>query len=344
MLANGTQAVLVTDLANVQWLSGFRGSAGIVVVTPTDARFLTDSRYTIAASEQVQEMPSFSFTSPVKGDDFLAFHLKEMGIHSIAFEADQMTYRRWQTLSEALKEIELNPKSDLFSKLRMVKSDTEIKKIREACKLADACFSHITKFIQPGATEYDLNLEIEFFFRRNGAGLAFEPIVVSGEKSARPHGKASDKKLEKGDFLTMDFGANLDGQCSDLTRTVLVGECSDRSREVYEVVLKAQLDSIAAMKPGSKASEIDAIARKSMGDFAQYFGHGLGHGLGAVVHDAGRLASTSEDILEVNQIWTVEPGVYIPGFGGVRIEDDVLVTENGVELLTHSPKQLMILP
>jgi Xaa-Pro aminopeptidase len=200
--------------------------------------------------------------------------------------------------------------------------------------------------LQPGATEYDIGLEIEFFFRRNNADLAFAPIVVSGERSARPHGHPSEKRLESGDFVTMDFGAKLNGQCSDLTRTVVIGEATDRHRQVYAAVLEAELAGIAALKPGAKARDVDAIAREVLGkaQLAEYFGHGLGHGLGSVVHDLGRLAPTSTDIIEVGQVWTVEPGVYIPGFGGVRIEDDVLVTESGPEVLTHTPKEFLVLP
>jgi Xaa-Pro aminopeptidase len=176
--------------------------------------------------------------------------------------------------------------------------------------------------------------------------LAFAPIVVSGERSARPHGHPSEKRLERGDFVTMDFGAKLNGQCSDLTRTVVIGEASDRHKEVYAAVLEAELAGIAALVPGANAKDVDGVARGLLGkhNLAEYFGHGLGHGLGSVVHDLGRLAPTSTDIIEVGQVWTVEPGVYIPGFGGVRIEDDVLVTQNGPEVLTSARKQLLVLP
>jgi Xaa-Pro aminopeptidase len=188
-------------------------------------------------------------------------------------------------------------------------------------------------------------LDIEFYFRRNKAELAFTPIVVSGERSARPHGVPSEKKLEKGDFVTMDFGAKVDGYCSDLTRTVVVGEASDRHREVYGAVLESQMAAIKAIKPGMKASDVDAVSRDLLAShgLAEYFGHGLGHGLGSVVHDVGRMGPTSTDTVAVGQVWTIEPGAYIPNFGGVRIEDDVVVTESGCDVLTHSPKALQIL-
>jgi Xaa-Pro aminopeptidase len=226
----------------------------------------------------------------------------------------------------------------------MVKTSEEITKMRAACALADACYTHVLRMIQVGVTEYDIALDIEFYFRRHGAELAFSPIVVSGERSARPHGIPSEKKLEKGDFVTMDFGAKLDGYCSDLTRTVVVGEATDRHKDVYEAVLAAQMAAIEGIKPGMQTKDVDAIARELLAekDLAQFFGHGLGHGLGSVVHDVGRMGPSATDVVEKGQVWTMEPGVYIPGFGGVRIEDDVVVTETGCEVLTHSPKHLQV--
>ena len=228
----------------------------------------------------------------------------------------------------------------------MAKFEPEIEAIRKACGVADAAFDHIQRLIQPGVTELDICLDLEFFMRRQGAGVAFPSIVVSGERSARPHGMPSDKKLENGDFVTFDFGARIDGYNSDITRTVVVGEATDRHREIYNQVRKANEECIAFMKPGVAASEVDALARRILDEkgFAKYFGHGLGHGLGRLVHDTGRMSASSKDVLALGQVWTVEPGVYVPGFGGVRIEDDVVVRGGGVEVLTHSTKDLLELP
>ncbi len=197
-----------------------------------------------------------------------------------------------------------------------------------------------------GVSELEVAIEIEFFFRKRGATAAFPVIAASGENSAKPHGTATEKVIEEGDFLTLDFGACLNGFNSDITRTVVIGEPSTRQREVYGQVLQAQLASLEAMKPGVPAKEVDAVARRVLAeaDLDGYFGHGLGHGLGMLVHDFGRLAPTSEHVLAPGQVWTVEPGVYIEGFGGVRIEDDVVVTESGIETLTHSPKDLLTFP
>jgi len=185
---------------------------------------------------------------------------------------------------------------------------------------------------------------IDAFFRRNGSSLAFPPIVVSGERSARPHGTPSDKKLHAGDFVTMDLGCKINGYCSDITRTVAIGKASDRQREVYQAVLDSQLAAIQAMGPGVSGKSVDKLVRDQLreSDLDQYFGHGLGHGLGLLVHDSGRMSPSVDDKLEKDQVWTVEPGVYMEGQFGVRIEDDVLITDVGVDVLTSCDKSLVI--
>lgn len=346
MAEAGVPGVLVSDIVNVGWMTGFSGSSGIVLATPDAARFLTDSRYTIQAGEEISVMPSYSFASPMSQTDFVAQHAREMGIERLGFEAENLTYSSFETWRDAMPGIEFVPLKNFVSPLRMVKTDDEVAKIRHACGISDAAFAHVKRLIQPGVTELDIAIELDFFMRRQGAGVAFETIVVSGNRSARPHGRASDKKLEKGDFVTMDFGARYQGYHSDMTRTIVVGEATDRHREVYGQVLKAQLAALEMMRPGVRARDVDARAREVFDEIglAKYFGHGLGHGLGRLVHDTGRLASSSDDVLEPGQVWTVEPGVYIEGFGGVRIEDDVVVTQDGIEILNHTPKDLLILP
>lgn len=346
MVEDGIAALLVTDIANVKWLTGFTGTSGCAIVTADAARFVTDSRYTLQAEEQVREMPTFWFQSPVTLDEFIAQNLAEMGIAKLWFESSTVTYATYEAWRTRFGGIELVGAPDIASRLRMVKSEEEVDRIRRACGVADACFAHVRRMIQPGVSEWDVNLDIEFYIRRSGCELAFDPIVVSGERSARPHGKASEKKLAIGDFVTMDFGARVEGYCSDITRTVVVGQASDRHREIYDLVLRAQLASLEMMRPGVLAADVDRRAREIFDEkgLSKHFGHGLGHGLGSVVHDTGRMSPSSTDVLEVGQVWTVEPGLYIPGFGGVRIEDDVVVTTGGIEILTHSPKDLLVLP
>lgn len=339
-------AILVSNVDNAGWMTGFSGSSANVVVTPEDALFITDSRYTIQANEEVKDVPVASFASPVQMTDFVAEQLRTMGVHKIAFEANNTTYEQFENLKGKLNGIELMPAPDIFTDLRLIKTPEEIEKIRTACRLADKCFEHVLRLIQPGVSEWDIGLEIEFFFRRNMAEVGFTPIVASGQRSALPHGRASEKKLEAGDFVTLDFGARLDGYCSDMTRTMVLAPLSDRHKHIYDCVLESQLAALAIMKPGVSAHDVDAAARDTLAkyDLAQYFGHGLGHGLGRNVHDGGRLGTNSKTTLAPGQVWTVEPGVYITGFGGVRIEDDVVVTETGIEILTHSTKELLVLP
>ena len=346
MAADDIGAMLVSDPVNIGWLTGFSGKFARVIVTPGEAIFVTDSRYVLQAREEVPGMPAKTFASPTDGDVFVAEQAAELGITKLGFESATTTYAQWKRMAEKMAGIELDPVPDIFLDLRMVKSPEEIEKIKVACGIADAAFDHIIRMIQPGVTEIDICLDLEFFMRRQGADIAFPSIVVSGERSARPHGKPSEKKLATGDFVTMDFGARVSGYNSDITRTVVVGEASERHREIYNAVLEAQLWALDAIRAGRNAKDVDGGTREVLDKYglAKYFGHGLGHGLGRVVHDGGRLSATSENIIEPGQIWTIEPGVYIEGLGGVRIEDDVLISKDGIEILTHSTKELLILP
>ncbi len=346
MAVQNVPAVLVSDIVNVGWLTGFSGSFGFAIVTHESARFLTDSRYAIQAGEEVEAMPTAWFKSPVSGDDFLAEQVREMGLSRIGFESSSVNYATYLKWRDKMQGVDLLPLDNFVSPLRMVKTSDEVAKIQAACGIVDACFEHVRRMIQPGVSEYDIALDMEFFIRRQGAGIAFEMIVASGERSARPHGRASDRILGPGEFLTLDFGATYEGYHSDITRTVVVGEPTERHRDVYAQVLKCQLAALDMMKPGVLARDVDAKAREVLDEkgWAQYFGHGLGHGLGRLVHDTGRLGPSSDDVLEAGQVWTVEPGVYFDGWGGARIEDDVVVTDDGIRILTKAPKELIALP
>ena len=341
MAAAQIDALLVSSSTNLFWLTGFTGSFGYVLLTATEARFITDSRYTVQAKEQVTSMPIVSFASPKTGITVLQETMDELGIKKVGFESIYVTYGQFLTYQEKLSDFEWVPAGELLENLRMIKTPDEIAKIKAACALTDKCFDHIKRLVQVGVTEFEIQLELEFFFRRNGATCAFDPIIVSGENSARPHGKATEKTLAEGDLVTFDFGAKVDGYCADMTRTVVVGKASEKTRAIYDSVLKVQLACLEMMKPGVIAGDVDAKAREIFGEWAQYFGHGLGHGLGILVHDTGRLGSGSKTVLEPGQIWTVEPGIYFEGFGGCRIEDDVLVTETGIEIFNTTTKELL---
>lgn len=340
--SSAVNAILVSDITNVQWLTGFTGSSGFAVVTPTGGFFITDSRYTIQANEQVKDLPVKSFASPTKFSEFLAEQLKAAGVSKLAFEKS-ITFGTYEEWTKSVPTVDWQPAPEVLKPLRMVKTADEVRRIHEACKLADACLHHVVPHLQPGVTEYDLGIEIEFFFRRNGAEVGFAPIVASGPNSARPHARPSERKFEPGDFVTLDIGCKLDGYNSDITRTFVIGKATDRHREVYDQVLKALLSCTAALIPGATGVGVDALARQILDEkgLAGYFGHGLGHGLGKAVHDLGGLSTRSEDVIEAGQVWTVEPGVYIEGFGGVRIEDDVYVTAKEPEVLTAFPRELM---
>lgn len=346
LAGGGFSAALISCPTNVFWLTGFTGTFGYVVVTADNAVFMTDSRYTIQAHEQVSGIEIRSFSTPKTSFQALSEILSDLSISEIGFESVNTTYGTYLTWGEKLSGVTLKPLGDVVENLRMVKSEAEITKIKRSCELTDATFSHLIRMIQPGVSEYEIQLEMEFFIRRQGGHMAFEPIVVSGPNSARPHGKATDKQLVPGEFVTMDFGAQLDGYCADMTRTVVVGKADDRTREVYDLVLKAQTESMNMMKAGEIAEAVDARAREVFDELglAKHFGHGLGHGLGILVHDTGRLGVGSKTVLEPGQVWTVEPGVYLEGWGGCRIEDNVVITETGIINLTGSTKELLELP
>jgi Xaa-Pro aminopeptidase len=343
MAEANVDAILINSSVNLFWLTGFTGSFGYVLLTGSDVRFITDSRYTVQAREQVSGMELVGFASPKTGMQILKETMDDMGITKIAFESTYLTYGQLMQFTEKIQGIEWVPMGDLVENLRMIKTQSEVKLIKDACALTDACFDHLRRLVQVGVTEFEIQLELEFFFRRNGASCAFDPIIVSGANSARPHGKATEKPLAEGDLVTFDFGAKVGGYCADMTRTVVVGKASERTREVYEQVLKVQMACLAMMRPGVIAGDVDAKAREIFDEkgWAKYFGHGLGHGLGILVHDTGRLGSGSTTVLEPGQIWTVEPGIYFEGFGGCRIEDDVVVTETGIEIFNKTTKDLL---
>jgi len=336
-------AVLVTDITNVRWLTGFGGSFGMVIVTPEAGLFLTDSRYRIQAVEQVQVCPSRSFGRPTTATQFLAQQLQELGIKQIGVDEDHVTLSQLRGWQEEMADVEFAGRRDVCTDQRMIKSEAELSIMRRACDLADRCMRHVVDRVAVGKTERQLLVAIHQFLLENDSEASFEPIVVSGPRSSRPHGTASERKLESGDFLTFDLGAIVDGYCSDTTRTVVVGTATPRHREVYQLVLAAEEACIASCVQGATGKELDQLTRQVLdrGDLSQYFTHGLGHGLGTLVHDSGRLSSTVDQTLEVGQVWTIEPGVYIEGFGGVRIEDVIVVTDGEPEVLTHFPKELL---
>ncbi|HZG60474.1 MAG TPA: Xaa-Pro peptidase family protein [Anoxybacillus sp.] len=339
----GIDGMLITNSYNRRYMTGFTGTAGVALVGQTKAVFITDFRYVEQAAKQVQGYEIIQHTGLII--DEVAKQAAALGIKKLGFEQDDLSYATFKAYEKAV-DAKLIPVSGVVEKLRLIKSDSEIKILKEAAEIADAAFKHILDFIRPGIKEIDVANELEFFMRKNGAtSSSFDIIVASGYRSALPHGVATDKVIEKGEFVTLDFGAYYKGYCSDITRTIAVGEVSDELKKIYEIVLEAQLRGMAGIKPGMTGREADALTRDYITEqgYGEYFGHSTGHGLGMEVHEGPALSVRSDTVLEPGMVVTVEPGIYIAGLGGVRIEDDTVVTKDGNQSLTHSPKDLIIL-
>lgn len=335
-------AILITNPINRRYISGFSGSSGYVVVTPSRAVLFTDFRYRTQAPQQAVHYEIVEHGA--KPMDAVRELLNEIRAGKIGFEQNHVTYGTYQSLRTSFDGIELAGTDGWIEELRMVKDEAELAIMREAADLADRTFHYIIGRIKPGVSERQIALELEFFMREHGAdGPSFDTIVASGERSALPHGVASDRMIGNNEFVKLDFGAYYKGYCSDITRTVVVGKPSDKHREIYGIVLEAQLAGLAGIKPGMTGMEADGLTRDIIRryGYSDYFGHGTGHGLGMEIHEEPRLSLTGAVVLRPGMTVTVEPGIYLPDFGGVRIEDDVVVTENGVERLTQSSKDLV---
>ena len=334
-------AVLVTKEENVHYFSGFRGDSTALLVTPEQLILVTDSRYTEQAAA---EAPAYEIVEQRDGlYKKIAEVAMDCGIIALAFEGGVLSYDSYTKMQGLLGEISFDTSLNL-DPLRQVKDADEIALIRRACKIADEGFAHILSYIQPGMTEMEVAAELEHHMRTLGSERpAFQTIIASGVRGSLPHGVASDKMIVRGELVTMDFGAVCAGYHSDITRTICVGRADARQREVYDAVLTAQQRALAAIRPDVTGVEVDRVARDSLAEhnLNQYFVHGLGHSLGLEIHEEPRLSKAGETLLQPNMLITDEPGVYIPGWGGIRIEDTVLITTDGAEPLTHAPKEFI---
>ncbi|KUO58912.1 MAG: Xaa-Pro dipeptidase [Gracilibacter sp. BRH_c7a] len=334
-------ALLVSSWSNIFYLSGFTGSSALLFITAENSILLTDFRYTEQAEEETQDFEIVRIDSYPDTIAGLAQDYTRIGVEEE--ELSLIDYRKFQT---ALHSCQLVDSSNILTKIRQIKDESEIHILRQIISMTDQAFLQIAKMIQPGMTEVEISLELEFSLRKMGAtDRSFDYIVASGLRSSLPHGVATEKKLEKNESLTLDYGGKYKGYCSDLTRTVFLGQPDSKQREIYNIVLEAQQAGIEALKPGITGQEADAVARQVMtkAGYGEYFGHGLGHALGIEVHETPRLNTRETQILQPGMVITVEPGIYIPGWGGVRIEDVILVNDNGVEVLTQAPKQFIII-
>ena len=336
-------ALLVSNIVNVRWLTGFTGSNAVAVAGPDTRRFVTDFRYLTQAAEQIDA----AWEREVATDllQRVADGIGEEPLR-LGFDDEDLSVRLHGKLADALPDnVQLVAAGGIVQGLRAVKDAAEIDAIRAAAQLADAALEEVLTGGLVGRTEREIALEVEIAIRRRGAeGVSFSPIVAAAEHGALPHAEPRDVPIRSNTLVVIDWGAQLGGYASDCTRTFATGELDPRDREIYELVLRAQQAALTAIRPGPTGREVDAVARAIIdeGGHGEHFGHGLGHGVGLEVHEGPRLSKQGNDVLAAGNIVTVEPGVYVPGAVGVRIEDLVLVTEDGGEVLSGLPKALRI--
>ena len=344
MKLKNTDAVLITKRENYMYMSGFTGTSTILFITEGRAVLLTDFRYVEQASSQAFEYEVIQYTGSFMNE--LNVLIEKEDIKKLSFEDGHLTYAQYSEYLEKLKVAEFQPLSGAVEELRRVKDESETALIKKAVNIADGVFTHILGYIKPGVAEIELAAEMEYYMKRQGAlGPSFETIVASGKRASMPHGVASEKKLEAGDVITMDYGALYNGYCSDMTRTVFLGKPDRELERIYKIVLDAQLKGIQAVKQGLTGREVDSIARKVITDsgFGEHFGHGLGHGVGLEIHEEPMLSIRGNIELNDGMVVTVEPGIYVAGLGGVRIEDMVVVNGDTPAVLTSSTKEMIIL-
>ncbi|MFI5251140.1 MAG: M24 family metallopeptidase [Bacteroidota bacterium] len=336
-------AFLITFPPHLRYISGFSGSSGLAVVKKNSAWIFTDGRYT----QQIRE-ETLGWKVHIAGGSLFE-ELKKtsslLALMRVGIDGNTMMLTEFHQLKKIFPRVKFIPKVDTIEQITAVKDIGEIENIRSAVRITDKVFKDLLPMVKPGVSELDLSAEISYRHRKYGAeGDAFEPIVASGKRSALPHGKASSKKIRKGELLTLDFGCTYNGYHSDMTRTIVVGKPTSEMKDIYDAVLTAQMLAIEAAKDGIKSRDLDGVARYSIktAGYDKYFRHSLGHGVGLQIHESPRISMQSKAVIEKGNVVTIEPGIYIPQFGGVRIEDILVITNDGSENLTRSPKHLII--
>lgn len=342
----GAGGVLITDMINVRYFTGFTGTTGVALALGDRRYFFTDFRYEEQAKKQVVPRGFEMIREDRDPMKRVGEFIKSSGIKKLAIEDGSVTLAQYKGFNKNFGELEYTGIEDKFLKARMTKSGEEIDLIKEAARIADEAFSNIQGLIKEGVTEERLATELEYEMKKLGAeGPSFDTIVASNYRSAMPHGVASDKKLQKEGFVKFDFGCFYKGYTSDITRTVYLGENpSEKHYEIYQVVKEAQQKAIDAVKAGMTTRDLDKVARDYITEkgYGENFGHGLGHGIGLEIHEYPYLSYKAEElVLEENMVVTIEPGIYIEGFGGVRIEDDVVVKKDGCEVLNKTTKEFV---
>ena len=342
---DGLDGLLLCQRENCRYVSGFTGSSGWLLISDKDAILATDFRYV----EQAKQEASNFKINPVKGEllDWLPELASSLGWHNLGFEANHISFATYNQLNETLRAkhlgLEIVPTTGIVERLRCIKEPEELEYITRAAKLVDAAFEQARSLIHSGITERRLAWEMEAFIRQRGSqGVPFDIMVASGPNSALPHAKPSERTIGQNEPVIIDMGARINGYCSDCSRTLCLGQAPRTLSEIYNVVLEAQLRAIRQIKTNMTAAEADQLARSTIkqAGYGDAFGHGLGHGVGLAVHEAPRAAPASSDSLAEGMVFTVEPGIYIPGFGGCRIEDMVVLEEGKARALTKSEKAM----
>ena len=339
---SGLDALLVTGQKNIYYLTDFWGTNATVFITKNRRLFLTDSRYTLIAKQSVHGFDIIESKDPLK--DIVKI-IEADNLETIGFD-NQVSFAYYQGLQAIFEGYTLSPQSNFMEELRMIKDEKELATIRKACSISDRAFTDVLDFIKPGqTTELQVANFLDFRMREYGAsGISFESIIASGYRSAMPHGVASEKVIQSGETLTMDFGCYYNHYVSDMTRTIHIGDTTDEEREIYDIVLRSNQALIDAAKAGMTRRDYDKLAHDVIVEagYGDYFTHGIGHGIGLDIHEIPYFGNSDETI-EAGMVLTDEPGVYLADKYGVRIEDDIIITENGCELITLAPKELIVL-
>ena len=338
------EGFLVTNLKNLYYLTGFDGE-GFALITNRNNYLLTDSRYTEQAEKESSNFNIITDDPKKKNARVLAMKkiIEKNKINKIAFESIDLNYADFIKYSESFQSVEFLPTKNIVEQIRMVKDKEEIIKMKKAAQITTESLKEVFEIIEPGVRELEIASELAYTMRKKGAQKeAFETIVVSGERSSLPHGKPSEKKINQGELIIIDVGANYHSYNSDITRTIIIGRENKKQKKIFSIVSDAQKASLEFLKPGVKCKEVDFVARDIIAKkgYGKYFGHGLGHGVGLDIHEIPRVSSNDDTILLPGMVVTIEPGIYLPEVGGVRIEDSVLITEEGYEILTWFPKIL----
>ncbi len=337
-------ALLLTSLPNIHYVTGFSGSSALAIVSARELHLITDFRYATQVAEEVGDLARITIEGQSLWDGLWRILPEAAGIELVGFESGHLLHRDFERLLSGGTRWQWRPTNDLVETLRERKDPDEVARITEAARVAMRALEHTIARVRAGMTELEIAGLLEQSLRAEGsAGFPFETIVASGPRAALPHARAAERRVERGDFLLIDFGAVVDGYCADVTRTFVVGRASAEQRAVYEIVRGANAEASAGVRSGMRGRDADALARRYIEDrgYGEAFGHSLGHGIGLEVHEAPRLARTSDAPLPEHAVVTIEPGIYRAGWGGVRIEDDVVLDEEGPRILTSFPRELL---